>query len=207
MNDRTEEQVIAFAGMCQAVKLVQAVAQGESVDEVNLKATLESILATDPDNTEQVFGGVANLRLGLKTLIDQLNSHQEKRSVDVTRYLVGVIALERRLTKRKDLLAILGERITQVQRQRNHFEITDEQIIGALAQIYSDLISPLGPRIQVTGNAQLLQQQHTQHKIRAILLAALRAGVLWRQLGGKRRQIFLSRNKLIAHARACLNRS
>lgn len=207
MNQRMQEQAIAFAGICQAVKLVQALAHGDSIEEESFKASLESILATDPERTEDVFGGLSNLHIGLKTLINQLDGKQDKRSVDVTRYVVSLIALERRLTRRKDLLAMLSERISQVQRQRNHFEIGDEQILAALAGIYSDLISPLGPRIQVTGNAQLLQQALTQHKIRAVLLAGLRACVLWRQLGGKRRQIFFSRNKIIAHARACLNRS
>lgn len=207
MNNSTQDQVIALAGVCQAVVLVQSFAHGKPIDVEHFQASLGSILNTDPENTESVFNGINTLKLGLTTLVSQLSNESDKRNTDTTRYVVGLIALERRLSKRKDLMSQLGDRITQVERQRDHFELTDEQILASLAAIYSDIISPLGPRIQVTGNANLLQQKLTQQKIRAALLAGLRASVLWRQVGGKRRHILLSRNKLIATAKACLNRS
>ena len=40
-----------------------------------------------------------------------------------------------------------------------------------------------------------------QHKVRALLLAGIRAVVLWRQLGGSRTQIIFARKKMVELAK------
>ena len=97
---------------------------------------------------------------------------------ELTRYLVSVMALERKLASRRDSMAQLGDRISTAKRQLEHFELLDEQMVSNLANIYLDIISPLGPRIQVTGTPAHLQQPSVQHKVRALLLAAVRGAVL-----------------------------
>lgn len=54
------------------------------------------------------------------------------------------------------------------------------------------MISPLGPRIQVTGSPAVLQSPQVQAKVRATLLAGIRAAVLWHQVGGGRLQLMFS---------------
>ncbi|PSJ45922.1 lysogenization regulator HflD [Zobellella taiwanensis] len=205
MSHSLENQTLAFAGICQAVGLVQQVArQGSIEDKEILKATLNSILVTDAERSQDIYGGHGQLRLGYQTLIEQLSSDSAQKNAELTRYLVGLVALERKLARRRDLLAMLGERINQVKRQLHHFELLDEQVLANLASIYSDIVSPLGPRIQVAGNPAYLQQSLVQHQIRALLLAGIRSAVLWRQLGGKRRHILFSRKRLVAQAQAAL---
>nr|WP_206063732.1 high frequency lysogenization protein HflD [Oceanimonas sp. MB9] len=200
-----ESQTLAFAGICQAASLVQQVArQGVIEDKEVLATTLNSIMVTDAAQSADIYGGHDHLRLGYQTLIEQLSPDSSKKNAELTRYLVGLVALERKLSKRRDLLSMLGERISQVKRQLHHFELLDEQVLGNLAGIYSDIISPLGPRIQVAGNPSFLQQPLVQHQIRALLLAGIRSAVLWRQLGGKRRHILFSRKRLVAQAQAAL---
>ncbi|WMC09489.1 high frequency lysogenization protein HflD [Oceanimonas pelagia] len=205
MSHSLENQTLAFAGICQAARLVQQVArQGVIEDKEVLSSTLNSILVTDAEQSADIYGGHDHLRLGYQTLIEQLNGDSSKKDAELTRYLVGLVALERKLSRRRDLLSMLGERISQVKRQLHHFELLDEQVLGNLAGIYSDIISPLGPRIQVAGNPSFLQQPLVQHQIRALLLAGIRSAVLWRQLGGKRRHILFSRKRLVAQAQAAL---
>ncbi|PSJ46121.1 lysogenization regulator HflD [Zobellella endophytica] len=205
MSHSLENQTLAFAGICQAVSLVQQVSrQGTIDDKAVLNRTLNSILVTDADRPEDVYGGHQQLRLGYQTLIEQLNTDSSRKNAELTRYLVGLVALERKLAKRRDLMAMLGERINQVKRQLHHFELLDEQVLANLAGIYSDIVSPIGPRIQVAGNPSYLQQPLVQHQIRALLLAGIRSAVLWRQLGGKRRHILFSRKRLVAQAQAAL---
>ncbi|NHI01363.1 MULTISPECIES: high frequency lysogenization protein HflD [Oceanimonas] len=205
MSHSLESQTLAFAGICQAASLVQQVArQGVIEDKEVLATTLNSIMVTDAAQSADIYGGHDHLRLGYQTLIEQLSPDSSKKNAELTRYLVGLVALERKLSKRRDLLSMLGERISQVKRQLHHFELLDEQVLGNLAGIYSDIISPLGPRIQVAGNPSFLQQPLVQHQIRALLLAGIRSAVLWRQLGGKRRHILFSRKRLVAQAQAAL---
>lgn len=205
MSNTFENQTLAFAGICQAASLVQQVARhGTIADKDPLSTMLNSILVTDAEQSADIYGGHPSLALGYQTMVDQLGNNDSRKNAELTRYLVGIIALERKLAKRRDLMAMLGERINQVKRQRHHFELLDEQVLANFASIYSDIVSPIGPRIQVAGNPTYLQQTPVQHQIRALLLAGIRSAVLWRQLGGKRRHILLARKRLVTQAQAGL---
>lgn len=193
-----QSRSIAFAAMCQAAYLVDKIAsKGICPDALAFDASLRSIMRTESDSPLAVFGSYESLNVGFKSMIEQLDNRSNTRNLQVTKYVIGMIALEKKLRKNKRTLSQLSERINQVQRQLAHFEIDDSSVLRNLDSIYKELISTLGPKIQVNGSPSCLQQEQTQHKIRALLLAGVRATVLWRQLGGKRRQLVFSRNALI----------
>ncbi|MGF1690579.1 high frequency lysogenization protein HflD [Photobacterium kagoshimensis] len=204
MANSLYDRTIAFAGICQAVKLVQKVARDGTCDSDELAACLNSIIVTDPANTLEIFGDESNLRLGLETLTAEIDNTPSGN--EITRYLVSVMALERKLSSRRDSMAQLGERIDVLKRQTEHFELLEEQMVSNIASVYLDTISPLGPRIQVTGTPAHLQQNSVQHKVRALLLAAVRSAVLWRQVGGKRRHLIFGRKQMVEQAKILLAR-
>ncbi|MBC7005116.1 high frequency lysogenization protein HflD [Photobacterium sp. BZF1] len=204
MANTVYDRTIAFAGICQAVKLVQKIARDGHCDHDALEASLNSIMATNPSNTIEIFGNEANLKMGLEALAAEIDNTPSGN--EITRYLVSVMALERKLASRRDSMAQLGDRISTAQRQTDHFELLEDQMISNLASIYLDIISPLGPRIQVTGTPAQLQQQSVQHKVRALLLAAIRSAVLWRQVGGKRRHLIFGRKQMVEQAKILLAR-
>ncbi|HIF9188077.1 TPA: high frequency lysogenization protein HflD [Photobacterium damselae] len=205
MANTLYDRTIAFAGICQAVKLVQQVAQTGRCDNEMLTATLESILVTDPANTLAVYhDDEANLRIGLEALVKDIDNTSSGN--ELTRYLVGVMALERKLSGRRDSMAQLGDRIDLLKRQTEHFELLEEQMLSNIASVYLDIISPLGPRIQVSGTPAQLQIPQVQHKVRALLLAAIRSAVLWRQVGGKRRHLIFGRKQMVEQAKILLAR-
>ncbi|TGZ34240.1 High frequency lysogenization protein HflD [Photobacterium damselae subsp. damselae] len=205
MANTLYDRTIAFAGICQAVKLVQQVAQTGRCDNEMLTATLESILVTDPANTLAVYhSNEANLRIGLEALVKDIDNTSSGN--ELTRYLVGVMALERKLSGRRDSMAQLGDRIDLLKRQTEHFELLEEQMLSNIASVYLDIISPLGPRIQVSGTPAQLQIPQVQHKVRALLLAAIRSAVLWRQVGGKRRHLIFGRKQMVEQAKILLAR-
>lgn len=200
--------------MCQVAYLVQQVSRkGHALteqDHDNLAILLNSITETSPENALAVYGGkMFNIKKGFELLIEHLGDSASKKDKvkdpEFTRYIISLINLERRLAKQPKQLAELGERIEASKRQLEHYEITSETLISSFASIYSDIISPLGARIQVTGEPSILKQSVNQHKIRALLLAGIRAAVLWRQVGGKRRTILFSRNKLVNTAKQLIN--
>lgn len=203
MSDQLVNRTMAFAGILQAIAQVQHLArQGES-DNTEITASLNTILVTNPDNTADVYQDKAALDKGYKLILNQLGDSSQK-DVEITRYLVGILALERKLVRSNSGLGMLAERINQVNRQLQHFAITDEQVIANLASIYSDIISNLGPKIQISGNPVCLQRPIVQQKIRALLLAAIRSAVLWRQLGGKRRHLVFARKDIVDTAKKSL---
>ena len=204
-----EDQAITFAALCQIAKQVQMVSRGASLDESDFNVSLNSITQMSPENTLAVYGGdLSNLKSGLTLLVNHLGDNSTKNKVkdpEVTRYIIGLINLERKLSNQPDKLNTLGSRIEETQRQLAHFDLTSEPLLANFASIYSDIISPLGARIQVTGEPSILKQTSNQYKIRALLLAGIRAAVLWRQVGGKRRTILFKRAKLVNTAKTLLS--
>ncbi|MCS6154438.1 high frequency lysogenization protein HflD [Shewanella baltica] len=203
MNEQLVNRTMSFAGILQAIAQVQHLARHGELDNAELAASLNTILVTNPDNTADVYQDKIVLQKGYKLILNQLGDSSQK-DVEITRYLVGVLALERKLVRSNSGLGMLAERINQVNRQLHHFAITDEQVIANLASIYSDIISNLGPKIQISGNPVCLQRPIIQQKIRALLLAAMRSAVLWRQLGGKRRHLVFARKAIVDTAKKSL---
>ena len=196
-----KEQTLTFAILCQIVSLVQKISRGEPTDTNEISLILRSITITSSDDTLEIYGGeLQPFKDGLSLLINHLGDKTSKKDPEFTRYIVGLLNLERRLTKQPKKMALLAERIEQTQRQLSHYEITSDTLFASFASIYSDIISPLGSSIQVTGEPSILKQSINQHKIRALLLAGIRAAVLWRQIGGKRRNILFYRSRMVKSA-------
>jgi high frequency lysogenization protein len=204
-HHRFYESNIALAGLCQAAALVKQIARSNDFDKQALATSLNSIAITTSDNTEQVFGDINQLTLGYQTLLDQLSNQSTNKDVEVTRYIANLLSIERKLSSNKKTMATLGERISNIQRQQLHLDITDSQMLSNLASIYTDVVSPVSRKIQVAGDPEILKRPDNQHRVRALLLAGIRAAVLWRQLGGKRRHILFSRSQILANAEHTLN--
>lgn len=202
MSELLDERTMAFAGILQAIAQVQHVARHGNSDKESLAASLNTVIVTNPDSTSDVYADKVALNKGYQLIVNQLGDSKDK-DVEVTRYLVGILALERKLS-RGNSMGILAERINQIHRQLHHFAITDEQVVANFAGIYSDIISALGPKIQISGNPEYLKQTQVQEKIRALLLSAMRSAVLWRQLGGKRRHLVFARKSILDIAKKSL---
>ncbi|MCG9679767.1 high frequency lysogenization protein HflD [Vibrio sp. Isolate23] len=204
MANALYDRTIAFAGICQAVALVQQVAKNGHCDSDAFETSLKAILNINPSNTVSVYGRESDLKLGLECLVKGIDS--TPTGSEITRYIISLMALERKLSGRNDAMSQLGDRIQMIERQLDHFELLDDQMISNLASIYLDVISPIGPRIQVTGTPSVLQQTGNQHKVRALLLSGIRSAVLWRQVGGKRRHLIFGRKKMVEQAQILLAR-
>ncbi len=114
----------------------------------SLQTSLKSLLQMDPPSTLAVFGGEErNLMVGLETLMGVLNANNKGPGAELTRYHqpdgAGAQA-----NANKPAMNTLGERLGQLERQLAHFDLESDTIISALAGIYVDVVSPLGPRIR-----------------------------------------------------------
>jgi len=170
----------------------------------DIEASLVSILVTTPDNTQQVFGSLSNLRIGVSTWVSQIDGESQVKNPEITRYIAAIMGLERKLNRKQTALSELADRVSHIQRQLAHVDFENIQIISNLASIYSDVLSPLANKIQVAGNPNHLAIETNQKRVRALLLAGIRSAVLWRQLGGKRRHILFNRKTLVHNAKKAL---
>lgn len=193
-----EERVIALAGALQAASLVRDLALRGEADGAATRVSLASIFKIDADNAADVFAGVANLRSGLQTMVGQIESGS--RDVSLTRLLINVMRAERALSRRSDVLQKLRDGIEAIARDGGD----PADAAPRLAKLYSETLSTLRPRIMVEGNARFLNDGAVVDRIRALLLAAVRATVLWRQLGGSQLRLFFRHRQYAMLARGLL---
>lgn len=194
MANAYHDLTIALAGVCQSAKLVHQLSHQGVADEQAMKTCLKSLLNTAPRDTLDVYGGdLANLKLGLTTLLEQFGGAQGQFDADIGRYWMSLLVLEAKLNKNADANRELGVRIGNLARQHQHLELLDDQFLASVASVYVDVISPLGAKIQVKGAPLYLQQIAIHHRIRSALLCGMRSSVLWRQLGGSRLKLFFAR--------------
>ncbi|RUO77591.1 high frequency lysogenization protein HflD [Idiomarina seosinensis] len=199
MND-WQQRVLALSGMALSAAAVQQIARsGQVLHDTVTDTLVNSVLNLQPDSTLDVYGSVEAIRPGLKTLIQQMGNSQQK-DLELTRYMVGMIHLSRRLLAKDESMNQLAKRLEQVNRQYNEFGFERYRILQSLAGIYRELISPLGQPIRINGNPTYLKTDANQYHIRALLLAGVRSAVLWQQVGGKRRHFLLSRKRMLETA-------
>lgn len=197
LSKNYQDVALALAGVIQATLLVEQVAKTGYLQPDAYKTSIESLFDLNPSSTLAVYGGSAqHLRTGLEALRDMLRGQHKHQ--DAMRYSLGALHLQKKLAGRKDMLNIIASRMQQAATQAQHFSSTHENVIGNLGNIYGETISTFRFRIQVMGDYNYLQQTRIASQIRALLLAAIRSAMLWRQLGGNRWQLLLQRKAIAA---------
>ena len=197
-----EERVIALAGALQAAALVRALAMRGQAETGPLHASLASIFKIDADNAADVFGGVSNLRLGLETLVAQVDSSQ--RDLVLTRLLINIMRVERATVRHADVMNALREGIEAIASDAASAQTDPTESTSQLAELYTATLSTLRPRVLVEGNPRFINDPHNVERIRALLMAAVRATVLWRQLGGSQVRLFFRHRQYAMMARGLL---
>ena len=125
---------------------------------------------------------------------------------EILRYALGVLHLQKKLAGRQDMLNVIGSRLEQVNQQAQHFSSTHDNVIANLGTLYTETLSTFQFRIQVNGDYNYLQQQRIANQIRALLLAAVRSALLWRQVGGNRLQLLFYRKHITQQVEDFLRR-
>ena len=165
-----------------------------------MEQSLASIFVQNPHTVSDVYAGERGVRTGLGALGDMLKGFNLQDHGDLLRYMFAVISLERALSADPVMLKMLGERIASIEEQRlfrqQYQPGIDDATIVELAELYQATLGKIEPRIKVSGSRQQLQIPANINRIRALLLAAVRAAVLWRQVGGRRWQFLISRGRM-----------
>lgn len=194
------DSTLALAGVFQSAWLVNEVAHHGRAPSEPFECMIGSLFQVDPPDTVAVYGGVARLETGLRQLAEHLGGKPPAAGLQIARYVAAVLHLERKLVKNPELMRRLGEGISRANIQAGHFSITHENVLAALADLYVNTVSTLTPRIIVGGEHGHLSQPANANKVRALLLAAVRSAVLWRQSGGTRMQLLFRRRQFADEA-------
>jgi len=191
-----DDRILALAGLAQALRQVRQIAESGQADQAVVDTAVDSVFRIDADSPAAVYGGARAVAPGLKLLRDYFGNqgHDEL----LPRLALAVIQLERRFVRDAVTARKVHDGILAVAPSAERLGATHPEVLSALGSLYADTISHLRPRVLVQGNPHYLGQADVVAEIRAVLLAAVRSAVLWRQLGGSLWDFLLRRRELVA---------
>jgi high frequency lysogenization protein len=194
------DQTLGLAAMFRAVALGLELARTGRCDEGLFEASLSSIFTIDAEDSDAALGGRASLRHGLRLLAQHLDSQE------IDQHLLGVIGsintLARKLRRQPARQQRVRDGIEAARRSVDNYGVVSDGAVARLAEIYIDCVSSMSPRVMVPGDARYLSQERIAERVRALLLAAIRAAVLWQQHGGNTFVLLWRRRALAETARS-----
>ncbi len=191
-----EQRTLALAGVAQAARIVDVAAKTGSWPTPFAEASIHSLFCFEPDAVDNVFGTPQGIRLGLEQLAACLHLSQDQSAADTLRYTLAILQLEKRFARREDLQAIVHSRLKHTAYKAENFSNDIKSLSANISAIYQDTLSTLPYRIKVTGSAQHLNNPQVADVVRTLLLCGVRAAFLWRQLGGSRLNMMLTRGAI-----------
>ena len=200
-----QDRVLALSGIFQAARLVQQLARQGRADSGPFGASVRSILRIDAADTAAVYGGARGVSAGLRLLHEKLSGGAGSRDLEMAKYVIAMLQLEAALRRRPEVVDAIREGIDAIKAQIGALEDEPDdavpaQLLEKIAELYTRTLSTLTPRVMVTGEQGHLANPQIAASVRAALFAGIRSAVLWRQLGGNRWQLLLSRRRLAAEA-------
>ena len=199
------DQTLSLAGIYQAASLVKQIANTGKANTAHIESSLETLFRFDVDSVDELYGSIAGVSHGIKILHQHLVD-RSSRDIEITKYVLSLIMLEKKLSATPAMLDEISERLNKIESQFDFFSLSHDNTFAKLGQIYKDTISTLGPKIIVTGEQPYLSSESNASKVRALLLAGIRSAVLWRQCGGSRWQFLFGRRAYITECENILAR-
>ena len=197
MTMDVRSRVLALAGMMQALKLVRQIADTGHADGEGERNALDSVFRIDAASAEAVYGGNArSLRGGLLLLREYFTDRSSDQALP--KLGMSVLQIERRFVADDAVARQVLDGIRRLEGIAERQGSIHPDVISKLGQLYADTISHLRPKVIVQGNPHYLQQADVVAEIRALLLAALRSAVLWRQMDGTMWDFVLRKRAMIA---------
>jgi len=196
MSFTVDDRVLALAGIAQALQQVRRIADTGHSDAAVVRTAIDSVFRLDADSAAGVYGEREALKPGLRLLHNYFRNQGQDPMLP--KLAMAVLQLERRFISEQAVIDKVTQGIARAQRQAT--EVGDSahpDVLAALGGVYADTISHLKPRVMVQGNPHYLGQAGVVAEIRALLLAAVRSAVLWRQMGGSYWDFLFARKAMV----------
>ena len=190
-----EQRALALAGLLQALKQVRQIADTGQADAGVVATAIDSVFRIDAESPLAVYGGASGLRPGLLLLRGYFGN--DGKDELLPRLALAVLQLERRFVRDAAMAQRVHEGVLALAPAAVRLGNQHPDVLAALGALYADTICHLRPGVLVQGNPHYLGQTGVVAEIRAMLLAALRSAVLWRQLDGSLWDFLLRRRELV----------
>lgn len=204
MSFSIDERTLALAGVAQALQQVRRIAETGQSDAHIVHTAMDSVMRLDAPSVVAVYGSASALAPGLRLLHNQLSGNNQDKALG--KLALAVLQVERRFSANPGCMQAVGQGIDTIKLQADALgDSAHPDVLAAVGALYAQTLSQLKPRVMVQGNPHYLAQPGVVAEIRALLLAAVRSAMLWRQAGGNYWDFLFFRSRLLASVERGLN--
>ena len=200
-----QDQTLALAGMFQSASLIEQLAYRGEINQAAFDCCVDSLFTFEADSTLEIFRDPASLNRGFKAMTEYLGGRGNSSGKNLAYYIMSMMKLSTNLLNNKTLANSLQSELQTIQQQSVDFNMSRNGLVSKIDGLYQKTISNLQPRIIVRGDQNYLTNPDNAAKVRALLLAGIRAAVLWHQLGGSKWKLLLARKKYVDSAKRQLS--
>ena len=188
-----ENQTLALAGVFQSASLVYQLSTTGKLNQKAFDCSFDSLFAFDAPTTLDVFGDIASIRHGLNALKVYLAGESENSTKSIVYYILTMLKIAKQLKQNDSMSSKIFDQLQTIEAQSNEFEFSRSNLTAKIGELYQETISTINPRIMVRGEQIYLNNNDSASKIRTLLLAGIRAAILWQQLGGSKWKLIFVR--------------
>lgn len=195
-----ENQTLALAGVFQSATLVHQLSTTGQLNQTAFDCSFDSLFTFDAPTTIDVFGDIANIQLGVNTLKTYLAGESGAATKSIVYYILTLLKIAKQLKRNDTMSSKIIERLQTIDTQSRQFELGRSNLTAKIGELYQETISTINPRIMVRGEQIYLSNNDSASKIRMLLLAGIRAAILWQQLGGSKWRLIFARTTYVQAA-------
>lgn len=192
--DTMPARVLALAGLLLALKEVRHLAENGRVEQTALATAIDSVFRLDAESVADVYGGTRPLGQSLGSLQQYLQGATP--DAQLPKLALAVIQLQGNFEREEAAMQRVRQGLRQLAPEAARLGSTHPDILRELGGLYASTLSPLKPKVMVQGNPHYLGRSDVVTEIRALLLAAVRSAMLWRQMGGSQWDFLLRRSQM-----------
>lgn len=208
-NIRSES--IALAALFQCCTQINRIAHTGYCDEQAVSTVFRALLVTNPKTIEDIYK-ISELKTGFRGLIEGFSAEgiTDNSANELVKLAMQVISLTDKIVRNTSLYNRLSNEIdtlkVQIEKACPDFlegktsVVLSSENVEKFAQLYQSLISPNFSKLLIFGEERFLSSTENQNRIRALLLAGIRAVVLWNQVGGKKLYLMFRRKEIVSFA-------
>lgn len=187
---REKQRALALAALTQVTYLVESIAQEGKYERQHFELCVDALL--DPDYINQ-----RPFSLGNTKARRLFQGHEIKHAKYILSHTATLISLEKRLSKKPEMLSQIATGMERVHKQSNYFgHPYHDSVISSIAHLYGETISTMNPRVIVRGKPVFLRQSQNTDRVRCLLFSGIRAAWVWRTNGGNPFHLLFNRKKL-----------
>lgn len=193
-----KDRVTALAAVFQAAALVDDIATTGVAPAREFATSINSLFALDAAEVSDIFPADAALTTGREQLRAVLQRRAGADSANRVSYVMAMLHLAGLLRSQQALQDKVRSRLVQLRDDSRALDDrTTDDLVAKIAALYVDTFGTLRFRVQVKGEPRQLQVPEVAARIRAALLAGIRAAHLWHHLGGRRWHLLLGTGRML----------